>query len=82
MATLLYVRDLPNPIPSRTLPEGGTLIARQPCLWCKRCDEKFSANPGDYFWMPRDRPFRCGQCRTPLVLVTEQRVMVPYPRRS
>jgi len=38
-------------------------------LYCARCQAGFSACRGDYFWMPRGKPFRCQTCRSPLQLV-------------
>lgn len=29
-------------------------------LYCPHCQEHYSATKGDYFWMPPDKPFRCG----------------------
>jgi hypothetical protein len=37
-------------------------------LYCPSCGGAYSANRGDYFWMPADKVFRCGGDRTPLEL--------------
>jgi len=60
---LLHVRDLPKQ-------SGPT--PPHPMLHCPRCGGEYSACRGDYFWMPPDKAFRCGECRGALVLVTKQ----------
>lgn len=45
-------------------------------LYCAACQEAYSAQRGDYFWMPAGRVFRC-RCRRVLTLVRETVVRVP-----
>lgn len=63
---LLYLRDLP--VTSGPAPP-------HPMLYCPRCGGESSASRGDYFWQPPTKPFRCGACRGPLVLVTKRIVI-------
>lgn len=55
-------------------------------LYCAACQTGYSAQRGDYFWMPAGRVFRC-RCRRLLELVRETVVRVPVlistvPRRT
>lgn len=47
-------------------------------LYCAHCQEAYSAQRGDYFWMPAGKVFRC-RCRRLLTLVRETVVRVPVP---
>ncbi len=69
--------DLPK-ITDRTLPNGSTIIARRPSLYCPECGETFSATPGDYWGLPEDYVFRCEEHDRPLELVLERTVIVPW----
>lgn len=48
-------------------------------LWCPPCQAGYSATRGDYFWMPRGRPFRCA-CGEPLQLVRERTTHTPIAK--
>lgn len=65
--TPVTVSDLPES------PTYGTL------LYCPRCGEEYSANKGDYFWLPDDHVFECckvnGLCGL-MELVTKRTVYV------
>lgn len=63
--TPITVTDLPEPEPSRTMRYRGqtvTVEGRRAHLACPSCMERYSAHPGDYFWMPPNEPFTCGAC--------------------
>lgn len=38
-------------------------------LWCPECDEVWSGQKGDYFYLPDDHIFTCGQCGHEMELV-------------
>jgi len=37
-------------------------------MWCPCCDDEFSANAGDYWYLPDDHQFTCENCGCALVL--------------
>lgn len=63
------VRDLPE-VHGRTLPDGGFVEPIRPFLYCARCGAEYSATPGDYWNLPADHVFKCGECRRLMRLVT------------
>ena len=44
-------------------------------LYCPTCDGRYSATRGDYFMVPTDEPFTCGDCDEPMILATERTVI-------
>lgn len=71
-------KDLPQPRSNTPLKGGGTLLARQPVLYCRGCGEAYSANPGDY-WDREGEIAPCEACDTPLVLAEARpHTYIPY----
>jgi glyoxylate utilization-related uncharacterized protein len=50
--------DLPI-IKARKLRGGGHMEPVRPSLYCDQCGEQFSADPGDYFYLPDSHGFTC-----------------------
>lgn len=73
MATLADLRQWKQE--NRQLPDGGTLLARQPVLYCAECGADYSANPGDYWNTPESHIFEC--CGEPLILAFKRSMIVP-----
>lgn len=77
---MIKVKDLPERDRSseeRTAPDGSTsiLVGRPVFLYCRRCGERYSATRGDYVMADPDLVLTC--CQRPMVLVREQREIVP-----
>lgn len=49
--------------------EGGAAFKPKPFLFCEKCQNRYSATPGDYFMMAPDDVFTC--CGEAMVLATE-----------
>ena len=73
----LTVGDLPAPRPNQTLPQGGTIMTKQPMLYCPSCGDESSANPGDYWAANPHTKLTCGDCDEPLQLVESCTVHIP-----
>ena len=73
---MLTVQDLPTESSTRKeiKTQDGTAIVYGPpvFLYCPECGDRFSATRGDYFWMPKDEPFKCGECGGDLMLARER----------
>jgi hypothetical protein len=50
------------------------------CLYCRSCGDEFSATRRDYFWMPPEKPFRCGHDGALLQLVQKRTFFVEAVR--
>lgn len=63
------------------LTDGSYVEPRRPVLYCDQCDQEFSADPGDYWYMAdaERQPFVCFACDTPLRLVTRRIVREDWP---
>ena len=70
--------ELPTPVANTLLPNGGTVLAKQPVLLCHNCHETFSANPGDYWQERPDAEILCGECEEPLILAWPLNTFVAY----
>lgn len=42
-----------------------------PFLYCGECGARYSANAGDYWNVPKDRPVEC-ECGEPMILALEK----------
>lgn len=71
----ITVADLPAWEASTTLKGGGILEPIHPMLWCPECGEEFSANPSDYWSLPKDHVLKCIDCDgVPLVLAHKRTI--------
>jgi hypothetical protein len=70
--------ELPEPVPSTKLPNGVTLEAKQPVLYCRSCHEAHSANPGDYWNIDSQTEITCADCEEPLTLAWPLNTFVAY----
>jgi len=66
--------QLPKPIPDRVLGGQIRILAQQPILYCDGCGGEYSANPGDYWQVPRHEEITCGECGDLLRLVMKRTI--------
>ena len=73
----MRIADLPPSRPIRRTAKGIP-ESPQPVLWCRRCNDTYSATPGDYADRDPDDVLSCSDCGGPFVLVETRMVHVPY----